>query len=629
MTGNPAAPSPRRKIQALTVSVNYADYLESIAPNRKHFERWLVVTDESDIQTQEVCRRFDMDILFSKRLYENGAAFNKAAALNEGLSVLDQDAWVAVMDSDILLPHDFRGRLDAQPLDPHCLYGLAGRRVCPTLAEFAALAEREPWADNLIYTTFVIGYFNLFHLSQQHNRYPEDTSDDASTYDLIFSDLYPAARRRYLPFVCLHAGDTTQNWRGRTTDPFLNGPALRPAHANSTEEIAVLFGGPGTHAVQMGCFRGEPGGTLARHFDRVTVIDHWGLTARAVSQPMEIDLNILCARYREETAGLSNVTPPLEHSDEVLTAIPDRSVDLLWLTAEPEYDFLLKLLPAWLKKLKPGGGIAGGFHDPELLPGPSRLIHLLLGAPDQSFPDMQWVKRIADPESFLQRLLPPPAPHTERGVVYVASGEPDVESLLVSLHSLQRHWQGPVCVINAGDESPSLCLACARLGVMFRNVPDADLPELTYVQALAWSPFRETVCLDCATLVREPLDWLFAPLAQAPFAFCSGTGKTAVGTAAFAWRSDSSIVETWHSLSAALIFIAGPDAVLLAITQLVQDSGQPLLAAENIWSGPAKRIPSGARVAAFPRLARAGALHLYAPWAEEEQEMLQRLQAPV
>src|SRR5688500_10256772 len=192
MTGNPAplppADGPRRKIQALSVSVNYADFLECVAPNIRHFDRWLVVTVAEDTRTQEVCRRWGLDVLISERLYKNGAAFHKAAALNEGLEALDQDAWVAVMDSDILLPRDFRERLDAQTLDSDCLYGLSGRRICSTLPEFRSLAEREPWADNLIHATFVIGYFNLFHLSQKLNRYPEDFSDDASSYDMMFSE---------------------------------------------------------------------------------------------------------------------------------------------------------------------------------------------------------------------------------------------------------------------------------------------------------------------------------------------------------------------------------------------------------------------------------------------------------
>src|SRR5204862_7508282 len=132
-----------------------------------------------------------------------------------------------------------------------------------------------------------------------------------------------------------------------------------------------------------------------------------------------------------------------------------------WLPSEPEYDFLLQLLPAWLPKLKRGGAIAGGFHDPELLPGPSRLVRLLLGPPDLTFPDMQWVRILPDPADWRRRMLPAAAHSTERGVLYVAAGEHDVEPLLVSLSSLRRHWSGAVCVINPGDENPSLRPACA------------------------------------------------------------------------------------------------------------------------------------------------------------------------
>jgi hypothetical protein len=628
MNGDPAAP-PRRKIQALTVSVNYADYLECIAPNRRHFDRWLVVTGEDDPQTREVCRRHGMEVLVSKRLYEDGAAFHKAAALNEGLAALDQDAWVAVMDSDILLPHDFRERLDAQVLDPLCLYGLAGRRVCPTLAEFSALATREPWTDNLVYTTFVIGYFNLFHLAQKYNRYPEDTSDDASTYDVVFSDRFPAARRRYLPFVCLHAGDTSQNWRGRTTDPFLDGPAETVIPEDSTATLAASLGGPGTHAVQIGCYRGEPGRTLAQHFSRVTVIDHWGLSTRAVSEAMATDLDILRTRYERESAGAPNLSSLQEHSDETLAEIPDRSVDALWLSAEPEYDFCLKFLPAWLPKLKPGGALVGEFYSPELLPATTRLVDLLLGPPHRVYDDLRWVRHIEDPATYLRRLFPPVNSATDRGVVYVATGEHDVEPLLVSLSSLRRHWAGPVCVINAGDENPSLCLACARLGVGFRNVPDTESSGLTVLQGLSWSPFEESVYLACATLVRAPVDWLFESLQTESNAFCAGRGRTTVETCLFGWRRGSTMPEAWRSLAIALTSLAGDKAIPLALGQLLREGQLHLHPAGAVWSGPVRQIPPSAGLVALPRLARAGALHLYAPWAEEEQLLLQLLQAPV
>ncbi len=633
MTGSPPPSVPaRRKIQALTVSVNYADFLECIAPNVKHFDRWLVVTDEADTRTQDVCRRWGMEVLFSKRLYENDAVFHKAAALNEGLDVLDQDAWVAVLDSDVLLPHDFRERLHLQSLDPECLYGLSGRRICRTLAEFRSLAACEPWADNLIHTTFVIGYFNLFHLSVRLNRYPEHGSDDASTYDVLFSNFFPAIHRHFLPFVCLHAGDSSANWRGRVTDPFFEDRTH--AHAASVEpqtgKIAALLGGPDKSAVQIGCWRGETSRALAQHFDRVTVIDHWGLAARAPSAAMATDLEFISARYAAETSGLPNLTAPLEHSAETLASLADGSLDAIWLTAEPEYDFLLHFLPVWLPKLKPGGAIAGGFYEPELLPGPSHVVQLVLGEPDEVFPDMQWVKHLAEPARFLARRLPAPQTDAPRGVVYVCMEEEEIEALLVSLSSLRRHWTGAVCVLNAGDESPPLRLACARLGVDFRNVPlcSTDYPDsLNRLHALDWSPFAESVFLAAATLVTGPVDFLFDALKTQPNAFCPARPGDVmpVTGAAFAWRRSSPVLDAWRAIAGGLMGPGGSGALRMVPGMLLNDNIMHLLPAAPVWDGPAKRAPAGTVIQAFPRLARAGALALFEPWAEEEQALLARL----
>ena len=86
------------QLQAITVSVNYADYLECILENRVHFDRWLIITDVKDKKTQDLCRRYKLDCLLSTRLYENGAIFAKAKALNEGLSMLNQNESVLVLE---------------------------------------------------------------------------------------------------------------------------------------------------------------------------------------------------------------------------------------------------------------------------------------------------------------------------------------------------------------------------------------------------------------------------------------------------------------------------------------------------------------------------------------------------
>ena len=122
------------KLQAVTVCVNYSDFLECIAPNRRHFDRWVVVTVPLDRATVEVCERHGMEVIFTKALPPDGKGihglWHKSALINEGLEALDQAGWVVVMDSDVSLPRDFRERLSHLPLEPGLLYGVAGRKVC-------------------------------------------------------------------------------------------------------------------------------------------------------------------------------------------------------------------------------------------------------------------------------------------------------------------------------------------------------------------------------------------------------------------------------------------------------------------------------------------------------------------
>jgi hypothetical protein len=84
------------------------------------------------------------------------------------------------------------------------------------------------------------------------------------------------------------------------------------------------------------------------------------------------------------------------------------------------------------------------------------------------------------------------------------------------------------------------------------------------------------------------------------------------------------VLEEWRALASVL-----PDtrrAVPAALATLHENSGLHLLPAGPIWSGPAKRAPAGACILALPRLFRAGALHLFPPWAGEEQALISRLE---
>ena len=120
------------KLQAVTICINYADYLECIVANRRQFDRWVVVTVPADAATAAVCARFGLEVVFSRTLQADGrdfnAAHNKSRALNEGLDALDPEGWVVILDSDVLLPRHFRARMEALPLEKAACMAWRGGR---------------------------------------------------------------------------------------------------------------------------------------------------------------------------------------------------------------------------------------------------------------------------------------------------------------------------------------------------------------------------------------------------------------------------------------------------------------------------------------------------------------------
>lgn len=206
-------------LEAITVSVNYPDYLDRIAVNRPHFDRWLIVTHEDDQRTIDVCRRHKLEYLCSRRLHENGAPFARGKAVNEGLAVLDKRDWLLLLDSDVLLAPDFRQSLDRQTLRKDCIYGLSER--CIALTESHIRRARFP---RTIVSTEILGFFQLFH-SSHTTVYPE-VSSSAGLDDQIFASSWPPDRQILLEDKCVHLGETDINWEHRITPTF--GRILNP-----------------------------------------------------------------------------------------------------------------------------------------------------------------------------------------------------------------------------------------------------------------------------------------------------------------------------------------------------------------------------------------------------------------
>ncbi len=196
---------------AVQVCVDYADVLgHTLTINRPLFDRFIIVTAPHDIATQEICREYDVELVVSERFWQDGAFFNKAAGLNEGLRQADTDL-VCSVDADTILPASVPHHVACID-DRDSLYGMA-RRIHLTYADYLTqTGEIRATAPG-----YTIGFFQLFWRSSAF--FPgtfEESYPTAAHYDIEFMAHWPASRRKHLvDLVASHIGPRQINWFGR------------------------------------------------------------------------------------------------------------------------------------------------------------------------------------------------------------------------------------------------------------------------------------------------------------------------------------------------------------------------------------------------------------------------------
>lgn len=194
------------KISGLTVCVSYADYLA------KSIDRWvtgldslLVVSTPTDSETFNLCQFHKCSLYQTEVFYQNGAVFNKGAAISEAVEACNWlDDWNLIFDADIIpLPH-WRGIVETSGIQPGNLYG--AKRVM------------EDGSDNRHDYFELPGYFQLFHASDPNvQRKPllDCGWVHAGGYDSEFQGRWPGSRKHRLPMTLIHQGQTGRNWWGR------------------------------------------------------------------------------------------------------------------------------------------------------------------------------------------------------------------------------------------------------------------------------------------------------------------------------------------------------------------------------------------------------------------------------
>lgn len=238
-----------KHLEAVSVCVDYGDLLKlSIPFNRHLFDKWVIVTSPDDKETQDLCKYYKVEHVVTDKFYENGDKFNKGKAINEGLKKLKRTDWIVHLDSDLILPANFRQICKEDQLQKDAIYGIDRVDVVGDEKIFELLTTKHSQISKWTYLdlslnvqyhpTFrlhnlnrgynTIGFFQLFYgpyLREKEPKfkpfewYPIEHQDAART-DVGFQQKWDLNKRLLYPGIIGYHLMTEQspkgtNWTGR------------------------------------------------------------------------------------------------------------------------------------------------------------------------------------------------------------------------------------------------------------------------------------------------------------------------------------------------------------------------------------------------------------------------------
>ena len=196
-----------------TVCVDFADVLELTLPyNRHHFNEQVIVTNRRDRETVRVGIRNGCIIHRTDVFYENGADFNKWAALEEALRVY-RNGDICLLDCDILVPKGAEVRSIENCLQtPY-------RRMNP---DYTVLPE-DQWKRYPLHHVVnqFPGYMQVFNCNDPVLSDPwfQQNWRHAGGADSFFQARWKPENKIRPEYEVLHLGQSHQHWCGRIDMP--------------------------------------------------------------------------------------------------------------------------------------------------------------------------------------------------------------------------------------------------------------------------------------------------------------------------------------------------------------------------------------------------------------------------
>lgn len=416
-------------LQALTVCIHQGEFLRTTVLNRAYFDRWTVVTVAEDTVTQALCGEFGLRCVVSRlpKLL-GGAPVSMSDAgeyINEGLDALGDCEWVLLLGADVVLPWEFRRRVEARELGERNLYSVGKPRRCR--ADSARLLARLfDWSA----CRTGKGFFQLFHRQHYRGRFPDGVAENMwKDHETQFRHLFDDWRRKVLPLSIAVIKET----EGDIVTDGLPAEWLLQTAANGR---CGVVGFPIAERLN----------ALVSRMGKVTIVP------KGNDAPDDEDALELRRIFAEQTTGMENV--------EVLKAFEGGNLDVLYLAGDVSVEWLcLELLPC-LNKLRPGGVICGDMFGFPHWPEATHTLVALLGQPCGRGEDGFWWRRYNGDA----RAIPMEEDATGDVVMFNSIGMEQIEPLILSLSAARRHWDGAIRVLHQGDGSEALRLACARYG---------------------------------------------------------------------------------------------------------------------------------------------------------------------
>jgi hypothetical protein len=189
-----------RKNEAVIVCVGFADFLEITIPlNKDKFDNILVVTTHEDIKTQNYCISNNINFCLTDKFYQDNALFNKGLAISEALSELKYKDIITILDSDIILPDNFKEKLDIQNFNNNKFYG-AGRHFIYTYEDLLDYSSRKKNINDFQFIKGAgNGYLQIFSYEELVTRTPHGQSLYSSNKENIQIDI--DVLKRFCPLI--------------------------------------------------------------------------------------------------------------------------------------------------------------------------------------------------------------------------------------------------------------------------------------------------------------------------------------------------------------------------------------------------------------------------------------------